>query len=275
MAQIVILRACCRDWWRGLGGLLYTSRGNHHTYVAVLWQHCVQTKTDSHRLTNYCSVELAVHGTMQTDAGINPGNSGGPLLDSRGRLVGVNTAATRHPMTVAGFGLAVPSDTVRWAAAGSNIFKNGLCSDLVWAVSNAHCNGLGALCSVLLVPCSCLRVSSNLCVDGCVSASKRLMGKPIPPAGFCCSGPLIPYGACCVSLHGFIKSDVEPCVPGSCLCGCWPDCCSGAATASESLKSHCCMLGCHRFEVKRLICSGSVIKPAPMARAMHLLLHSH
>ncbi|GAX75289.1 hypothetical protein CEUSTIGMA_g2734.t1 [Chlamydomonas eustigma] len=50
---------------------------------------------------------------IQTDASINPGNSGGPLLDSRGRLIGVNTAATSHPMTTAGFGFAIPADTVR------------------------------------------------------------------------------------------------------------------------------------------------------------------
>jgi hypothetical protein len=44
---------------------------------------------------------------------INPGNSGGPLLDSRGRVIGVNTAATSHPQTTAGFGFAIPVDTVR------------------------------------------------------------------------------------------------------------------------------------------------------------------
>ncbi|KXZ46630.1 hypothetical protein GPECTOR_42g841 [Gonium pectorale] len=51
--------------------------------------------------------------TAGIDASINPGNSGGPLLDSRGRLVGVNTAATSHPLTTAGFGFAIPVDTVR------------------------------------------------------------------------------------------------------------------------------------------------------------------
>ena len=49
---------------------------------------------------------------IQTDAAINPGNSGGPLLDSAGRLVGVNTAIFSPSGASAGVGFAVPVDTV-------------------------------------------------------------------------------------------------------------------------------------------------------------------
>ncbi|REJ90044.1 MAG: PDZ domain-containing protein [Planctomycetota bacterium] len=52
---------------------------------------------------------------IQTDAAINPGNSGGPLLDSGGRLIGVNTAIynpTNTPANV-GIGFAIPVDTVK------------------------------------------------------------------------------------------------------------------------------------------------------------------
>ena len=49
---------------------------------------------------------------IQTDAAINPGNSGGPLLDSAGRLVGVNTAIYSPSGANAGIGFAVPVDTV-------------------------------------------------------------------------------------------------------------------------------------------------------------------
>ena len=49
---------------------------------------------------------------IQTDAAINPGNSGGPLLDSAGRLIGVNTAIYSPSGGSAGIGFAVPVDTV-------------------------------------------------------------------------------------------------------------------------------------------------------------------
>ncbi len=53
---------------------------------------------------------------IQTDAAINPGNSGGPLLDSRGKVIGVNTAVTSNTGTNSGVGFAIPVDTVRRVA---------------------------------------------------------------------------------------------------------------------------------------------------------------
>ncbi|MCB9537724.1 MAG: trypsin-like peptidase domain-containing protein [Myxococcales bacterium] len=53
-----------------------------------------------------------IEGVIQTDASINPGNSGGPLLDSAGRLVGINTAIQSPSGASAGIGFAVPVDTV-------------------------------------------------------------------------------------------------------------------------------------------------------------------
>lgn len=55
---------------------------------------------------------VTIEHLIQTDAAINPGNSGGPLLDSAGRLVGINTAIYSPSGAYAGIGFAVPVDTV-------------------------------------------------------------------------------------------------------------------------------------------------------------------
>jgi len=55
---------------------------------------------------------LSIEHLIQTDAAINPGNSGGPLLDSAGRLIGINTAIYSPSGASAGIGFAVPVDTV-------------------------------------------------------------------------------------------------------------------------------------------------------------------
>jgi S1-C subfamily serine protease len=60
---------------------------------------------------------------IQTDAAINPGNSGGPLLDSSGRLIGINTAIYSPSGASAGIGFAVPVDTVNRVVP--RLIKNG------------------------------------------------------------------------------------------------------------------------------------------------------
>lgn len=57
---------------------------------------------------------IPIRDVVQTDAAINPGNSGGPLLDSSGRLIGVNTAIYSPSGASAGIGFSIPVDAVRW-----------------------------------------------------------------------------------------------------------------------------------------------------------------
>ena len=59
-------------------------------------------------------VRTPIKDVIQTDAAINPGNSGGPLLDSGGRLIGVNTQIYSPSGASAGIGFAIPIDTVNW-----------------------------------------------------------------------------------------------------------------------------------------------------------------
>ena len=57
---------------------------------------------------------LPIRGAIQSDAAINPGNSGGPLLDSNGKLIGVNTAIYSPSGASAGIGFSIPVDVVKW-----------------------------------------------------------------------------------------------------------------------------------------------------------------
>ncbi len=65
----------------------------------------------------------SIRGVIQTDAAINPGNSGGPLLDSAGRLIGVNTAIYSPSGAYAGIGFAVAVDIVNTVVP--QIIKHG------------------------------------------------------------------------------------------------------------------------------------------------------
>lgn len=58
--------------------------------------------------------KVPIRDVIQTDAAINPGNSGGPLLDSRGQLIGVNTAIFSPSGAYAGVGFSIPSHVVSW-----------------------------------------------------------------------------------------------------------------------------------------------------------------
>ena len=73
------------------------------------------------RLPTSSGREIA--NVIQTDTAINPGNSGGPLLDSAGRLIGVNTAIISPSGSSAGIGFAVPADIVNRVVP--ELIKNG------------------------------------------------------------------------------------------------------------------------------------------------------
>ncbi|HEX9757798.1 MAG TPA: trypsin-like peptidase domain-containing protein [Nitrospiria bacterium] len=58
--------------------------------------------------------DVEMENVIQTDAAINPGNSGGPLLDSEGKMIGINTAIFTPSGGNVGVGFSVPVDTVKW-----------------------------------------------------------------------------------------------------------------------------------------------------------------
>lgn len=66
---------------------------------------------------------FSIPNVLQTDAAINPGNSGGPLLNSRGEVVGVNTAIETRTGTFSGIGFAIPVNTVKQVVP--SLVRNG------------------------------------------------------------------------------------------------------------------------------------------------------
>lgn len=92
---------------------------------------------------------IPIRDVIQTDAAINPGNSGGPLLDSGGRLIGVNTAIYSPSGAYAGIGFAIPADTVNWVVpeliAKGRIERPTMGIDIVTAQAAAQVETEGAL----------------------------------------------------------------------------------------------------------------------------------
>ncbi|CAK0880176.1 unnamed protein product [Prorocentrum cordatum] len=74
-------------------------------------------------------------GVIQTDAAINPGNSGGPLLDSKGRVVGINSGILSSTGSFGGVGLAIPIDLVEQHV--TKMLSNGYVSRAVLGVTFA------------------------------------------------------------------------------------------------------------------------------------------
>ncbi len=79
------------------------------------------------------SSNVIIRNMIQTDAAINPGNSGGPLLDSQGRMIGINTMIISKSGSSSGIGFAVPISTARRVV--SELIKNGAVNRGVLKVS--------------------------------------------------------------------------------------------------------------------------------------------
>ena len=91
-----------------------------------------------------------IENVVQTDAAINPGNSGGPLLDSRGEVIGINTAIVSPSGAYAGIGFAVPADTV--ARVVPQIIKHGKVRTPGLGVRITHMQSVRGLIIVDVLP---------------------------------------------------------------------------------------------------------------------------
>ena len=91
---------------------------------------------------------LVVHDAIQTDISINPGTSGGPLVDSSGRVIGINTLIFSPSKHIPGVGFAISSETIEWVA--SQLISKG-CVARAWLGANLQ-NVTPALAKLLDLP---------------------------------------------------------------------------------------------------------------------------
>lgn len=108
-----------------------------------------------------------IEGAIQTDASINPGNSGGPLLDTRARVVGVNTALIAGAMSLC---FAVPADTARWVV--SEVLRHG----------HVRRAWLGIAAETVAMPRRSV-LHHDLAADSAVSVNEVLKAGPAERAG--------------------------------------------------------------------------------------------
>jgi S1-C subfamily serine protease len=139
---------------------------------------------------------VSIEHLIQTDAAINPGNSGGPLLDSAGRLIGINTAIYSPSGTSAGIGFAVPVDTVNRVVpqliSGGRYVRPTLGIEIDESLNQRLQRALGVTGVVILrvVPGSAAAAAglrgATLAADGSIVAGDVVMavdGKPVETVG--------------------------------------------------------------------------------------------
>ncbi len=124
-----------------------------------------------------------IENIVQHTAPLNPGNSGGPLVDSRGRVVGINTAIIALAQ---GLGFAVPANTARW------VIQELLVHGSVRRLS------LGITAATVVLPRRLVR-SLDLLADQGVGVQEVLPGGPARAAGLRAEDVIVAVNGRCVS----------------------------------------------------------------------------
>jgi len=142
-----------------------------------------------------------IRNCIQTDAAINPGNSGGPLLNSKGQVVGVNTAILTTSGSNAGIGFAVPVDDVKKATEG--IIRNDRMKNAV--SNNARAVPGSGYVGVELAPESLISSLKNITTAGAIGLNTPgsaivIHVQPNSPASEC---GLVPFSV----TNGVIAGD--------------------------------------------------------------------